>query len=139
MEDHRLFHGIHQLSRLLHKHLNITLQPYGLYSAQWSVLYVLRTKGTSTQSELCEYLAVEAPPMTRLIQRLVKQGYVSQVTSERDKRVKYIQLSEKAIKEFPIWEKAVLDMNESLVRNFPEDSQEKLAALIKNWLTQLEK
>ncbi|MEH7179064.1 MarR family winged helix-turn-helix transcriptional regulator [Neobacillus vireti] len=136
MTHHALFHTLHQLSRQLTKQLNEALKPLGLYSSQWSVIYVLHTKGSITQKELCEYLFVEAPPMTRTIQRLVKQGYVRQIPGE-DKREKYIQLTEDAIKEFPKWENAVSECNQALLTNFPQSSQQELARLQGLWLKEL--
>ncbi|MGM7637134.1 MarR family winged helix-turn-helix transcriptional regulator [Bacillus sp. Hm123] len=133
MNSHFLFHALHQLSRQLTKRVNTVLQPYGLYSAQWSVLYVLKEKGSLMQTGLCDYLAVEAPPMTRTIQRLVKQGYVKQVPGH-DKRVKMIMLTEQAEKEYPIWEKAILAANQELLANFPEEQQQHLHLLASDLL-----
>ncbi len=133
LNTHTLFHGVHQLSRELSKHLNEALEPFGLYSAQWAVLFVLKEKGTLTQSDLCQYLAVEAPPMTRTIQRLLKQEYIVQKQGE-DKRKKFIQLSTKALEEYPKWEAAVNKSNQALLASFPEDSQEELQRLVTEWL-----
>ncbi|MFK2826032.1 MarR family transcriptional regulator [Bacillus sp. B190/17] len=137
MELHLLFHSVHQLSRQIMKHNNNVLQKYGLYSAQWAVLYVLKQKGRLTQKELSEYLAVEAPPMTRTIQRLVKQGYVKQVPGE-DKRVKFIELTEQAEKEYPVWEREVLKMNEKTIAGFRKEDQQQLQRLVENWLSALD-
>jgi DNA-binding MarR family transcriptional regulator len=131
--NHKFFHSIHQLSRYLTKETNKALQPFGLFSAQWSVIYVLKMKGSLTQRELCDYLSVEAPPLTRNVQRLVKEGYVRQVPG-MDKRMKFIELTEKAQEEFPVWEKAVMETNQLLLRNFPMESQEKLEELVSDWL-----
>ncbi|MDM5330518.1 MarR family transcriptional regulator [Neobacillus sp. CF12] len=136
MTNHALFHTLHQLSRQLTNQLNEALKPFGLFSAQWSVLYVLHIKGSLTQKELSEYLFVEAPPMTRTIQRLVKQGYVKQIPG-KDKREKFIQLTEEAVKEFPKWENAVTQCNQALLGNFPETSQQQLLNLQSVWLKQL--
>ncbi|MDP4163884.1 MAG: MarR family transcriptional regulator [Bacillota bacterium] len=136
MNSHELFHTLHQLSRHLTNKLNEALKPFGLYSAQWSVIFVLKTKGSLTQKELCEYLFVEAPPMTRTIQRLVKQGYVIQAKGT-DKREKHIQLTEGALKEFPKWESAVFKINQSLLKHLPEESQNQLTELQSTWLRQL--
>ncbi|MFS0824411.1 MarR family winged helix-turn-helix transcriptional regulator [Bacillus sp. 1P02SD] len=135
---HELFHSVHQLSRQLTKHVNETLEPFGLFSAQWSVLFVLKTKGTSTQSELCDYLTVEAPPMTRNIQKLVKLGYVRQIQGT-DKRTKQIELTEKALAEFPNWEQAMIKMNQRLVENFPKEKQDQLQELLNQWFHQITK
>lgn len=134
----QLIHTLHQISRNLTNKTNEALKPFGLYNAQWSVIFVLKIKHSLTQKELCEYLSVEAPPLTRTIQRLVKQGYVRQVQG-KDKREKHIQLTEAAIKEYPKWEKAITDLNESLLVNIPEASQSELSALLSLWLQQLSK
>jgi MarR family transcriptional regulator, transcriptional regulator for hemolysin len=136
LTTHDLFHTLHQLSRQLTNNLNEALKPFGLYNAQWSVLFVLHTKGSLTQKELSEYLFVEAPPMTRTIQRLVKQGYVRQIPG-KDKREKFIQLTDEAVKEFPIWEHAVTECNQSLLKDLPETSQQELLTLQSVWLKQL--
>lgn len=132
-----LFHSVHQLSRKIMKHNNTVLQQYGLYNAQWAVLYVLKQKGRLTQKELSEYLAVEAPPMTRTIQRLVKQGYVKQVPGS-DKRSKFIELTELAEKEYPLWEQAVLSMNAKMIEGFPKEKQQQLRELVTEWLSALD-
>ncbi len=136
MISHELFHTLHQLSRQLTNKLNEALKPFGLYSAQWAVIFVLNKKGSLTQKELCDYLFVEAPPMTRTIQRLVKQGYVSQVQG-KDKREKHVRLTDIALQEYPNWEGIVNTVNQSLLRNFPEESQEDLLNLQKSWLQQI--
>jgi DNA-binding MarR family transcriptional regulator len=135
-EQHDLIHTLHQLSRQLMNRVNDVLKQHGLYHAQWSVIYTLKTKGSLTQKQLCEYLAVEAPPLTRTIQRLVKQDYVQQIQGQ-DKREKHIVLTEKALKEFPIWEKAVLELNKSLLQQMPAASQNELFELLHMWLMQL--
>jgi MarR family transcriptional regulator, transcriptional regulator for hemolysin len=131
-----MFHTLHQLSRNLTNQMNETLKPFGLYSAQWAVIFVLKTKGILTQKDLCDYLSVEAPPMTRTIQRLVKQGYVQQVQG-KDKREKHIQLTEDALKQYPTWEKSVNKLNQSLLMGLPEAAQSELFKLLNNWLHQL--
>ena len=136
MYTHNLFHTLHQLSRHLTNKLNEVLKPMGLYGSQWAVIYVLKTKGSLTQKELSEYLFVEAPPMTRTIQRLVKQGYVRQVPG-KDKRQKHIQLTEQALNQYPAWEQAVTEHNQTLLKEFPETSQEQLLELQTTWLNQL--
>jgi MarR family transcriptional regulator, transcriptional regulator for hemolysin len=134
--SHALIHTLHQLSRNLTNQTNEVLKPFGLYSAQWAVIFVLKTKGTLTQKDLCDYLSVEAPPMTRTIQRLVKQGYVQQVQG-KDKREKHIQLTEDALKQYPAWENSVNELNQSLLRGVPEAGQSELFKLQNNWLHQL--
>ncbi|WP_042461068.1 MarR family winged helix-turn-helix transcriptional regulator [Neobacillus dielmonensis] len=136
MISHEIFHTLHQLSRHLTNKQNEALKPAGLYSSQWAVIYVLKQKGSLTQKQLCDYLSVEAPPMTRTIQRLVKQGYVKQLPGQ-DKREKHVQLTDEALSQYSNWEKIVSDVNNGLLSQFPESSQKELFHLQKTWLKQL--
>lgn len=47
--NRHLIHQINQSARLIAKKANEQLEPFGLYSSQWSVLYCLRTIGPMTQ------------------------------------------------------------------------------------------
>lgn len=135
-EKHELFHSIHQLSRNLTKRVNAALEPYEIYSSQWSVLFVLKEKGSMTQKELCQYLAVEAPPMTRTIQKLQKLGLIEQIEGE-DRRKKYIGLTEKAITSYPVWEQAVMNVNDQIISGLSEPDQKELRVLVTKWLKKL--
>jgi MarR family transcriptional regulator, transcriptional regulator for hemolysin len=136
MNTHEIFHTINQLSRYLTNRINEELKPLGIYSSQWTVIYVLKTKGSLTQKELCQYLAIEAPPMTRTIQRLQTQGYVKQIQG-KDKREKYIQLTEEALSKFPSWEAATLEVNDSLLSALPSHSHELFLKQLKGWYERL--
>jgi DNA-binding MarR family transcriptional regulator len=136
MNTHEIFHTINQLSRYLTNRINEELKPLGLYSSQWTVIYVLKTKGSLTQKDLCQYLAIEAPPMTRTIQRLLTQGYVKQIQG-KDKREKYIQLTEEALEKYPIWEATILKVNDSLLSELPSDSHEQFYQQLKGWYQRL--
>lgn len=113
------FHGINQFSRHFSKLLNERLVPLGLYSSQWSIIYLLHEKGPQTQKELAAYLAIEAPSITRTVARLEKAGFIEK-TQGNDKRENRIVLTGEAISKYPIWleeiktcEKEVLsDINE---------------------------
>lgn len=135
-EKHELFHSIHQLSRNLTKRVNAALEPFEIYSSQWSVLFVLKEKGSMTQKELCQYLAIEAPPMTRTIQKLQKLGLVEQTEGE-DRRKKYIGLTEKAITNYPVWEQAVMNVNNQIVSGLSEHDQKELRIMVTTWLKKL--
>jgi MarR family transcriptional regulator, transcriptional regulator for hemolysin len=136
LNSHEIFHTINQLSRLHTNQLNDVLKPFGLFSAQWSVIFVLKTKGKMTQKGLSQYLSVEAPPMTRTIQRLEKQGYVKK-TQGNDKRENYIWLTDEALSQYPIWENAILDFNTTFLSALPIHSKEQLQSTLQLWLKKL--
>ncbi|WP_026585266.1 MarR family winged helix-turn-helix transcriptional regulator [Bacillus sp. J33] len=115
-----LFHSINQFTRHFSKLLNESLVPLGLYAAQWSIIYRLKTGGPSTQKELSSYLGVEAPTMTRTLARLEKAGWIKR-TSGQDKREKKISLTDAAINEYDTWLQSVRKSESQVLNNITEE------------------
>ncbi|CAM3913811.1 MarR family winged helix-turn-helix transcriptional regulator [Lederbergia lenta] len=114
-----LFHQLFQTSRIFAKNLNEKLSDLGIYSSQWTIIYCLKRSGPATQAELCQYLNVEAPTMTRTITRLVNAGWVSKTTG-RNNREKRIELTEAAHSTYPLWEKTVSEFEETALNGITD-------------------
>lgn len=114
------FHSINQFTRHFSKVLNESLVPLGLYAAQWTIIYRLKTGGPSTQKEISSYLGVEAPTMTRTLARLEKSGWIIR-TAGKDKREKLISLTDAAILEYDNWLAAVRSSESNVLQNITEE------------------
>lgn len=121
------FHSINQFTRHFSKALNESLVPLGLYAAQWTIIYRLKTGGPSTQKEISSYLGVEAPTMTRTLARLEKSGWITR-TAGKDKREKLISLTDAAILEYDNWLAAVRSSESNVLQNITE---EEISTMIK--------
>src|SRR5699024_3868903 len=88
-----IIHLLQQKSRYIKKCLDTGLIDHQLYSAQWSILYCLEQFGSMTQTEIKDYLLVEAPTITRTIEKLEKNGWITR-TPGKDKRARIISISE---------------------------------------------
>lgn len=72
--------------------INEQLGKYQLYSSQWALLRLLTDKGPHTFVDIANFMFIEKPSVTRLVQKLVELGYVETVAG-RDKREKLVQLT----------------------------------------------
>ncbi|MFJ7736254.1 MarR family winged helix-turn-helix transcriptional regulator [Lysinibacillus sp. NPDC097287] len=72
--------------------INLQLEKYQLYSSQWGLLRLLTDKGPHSLVEIANYMYIEKPSVTRLVQKLVELGYVETVVG-KDKREKLVQLT----------------------------------------------
>lgn len=72
--------------------VNEQLGKYQLYSSQWALLRLLKDKGPHTFVDIANFMYIEKPSVTRLVQKLVDLGYVETVAG-RDKREKLVQLT----------------------------------------------
>ncbi|WP_444508888.1 MarR family winged helix-turn-helix transcriptional regulator, partial [Enterobacter mori] len=71
-----------------------------------AVIFRINQTGSCTQTELCQYLNVESPTMTRTLTRMETMGWIIR-TEGKDRREKLISLSETAIKMIPVWQEEV--------------------------------
>ena len=72
--------------------VNVLLEEYQLFSSQWALLRLLKDKGPHTFVDIANFMFIEKPSVTRLVQKLVELGYVETVAG-RDKREKLVQLT----------------------------------------------
>jgi len=61
---------------------------------QWSVLACLWQKDKVTQQTLCSLTAKDKPSMTRLIDKLEKRNLATRVSTNNDRRINLIHLTE---------------------------------------------
>ncbi len=120
MERNNLFHIINQTSRQISKSFNEQLVPKGLYMAQWAVIRYVKKNGPSTQKQMCDYLHVEAPTMTRTLNRMEELGLI-QKTESLDRRAKIIRLTSQAEQTYPKWEKEVEAFEIPVIGTFTDD------------------
>ena len=69
--------------------LHLQLKPYGITETQYNSLRILRGAGPSglTCAEIAERLVNQDPDITRLVDRLQRQGLVRRERGEKDRRV----------------------------------------------------
>lgn len=70
------------------------LTQYGLKPGEFSVLWVIGLNPGVKQGVLAQQLVIKAAHMTKLVQRLVKAGFILRQTSDEDRRSVHLALSE---------------------------------------------
>lgn len=125
-----LIHELFQRSRLLSKELNLALKEHGLFAAQWSVIYSVYQHGEMTLTQIWKYLNVEAPTITRTVNRLEEMGWL--VTREgKDRREKYVSLTENAILQLSDIKKTIIRFEEQSLRGLSGEEEKLLMELLK--------
>lgn len=126
--DDNLIHLVMQLNRQLVKQMS----GHGLPVDQWRVLSLLRENPDGmTMGSICERLGVQAPSMTKLIERMVGDALVYRVPSTSDRRVIMIMASEKGLAVLEETDrKTVLQYNEALSSEFDRQDVERLQKML---------
>ncbi|WNV79394.1 MarR family transcriptional regulator [Bacillus atrophaeus] len=131
--NRHLIHQINQSARLITKKANEQLEPFGLFSSQWTILYCLRTIGPMTQKEIWSYLNVEAPTVTRTIKRLEENGWIQREQGE-DKREKLVVLTHEAEKKYDEINIKMLEFEEQLLAEYEDKEKEAFSHFLKLFL-----
>ncbi|WP_445593780.1 MarR family winged helix-turn-helix transcriptional regulator [Bacillus velezensis] len=132
--NRHLIHQINQCARLITKKANERLEPFGLYSSQWSILYCLKTIGPMTQKEIWSYLNVEAPTVTRTIKRLEENGWIQREQGE-DKREKLVVLTKEAELKYDSINQEMLKFEEDMLADFQDGDKEAFSEFLNVFLT----
>ncbi|WP_342599521.1 MarR family transcriptional regulator [Psychrobacillus sp. FSL H8-0483] len=124
-----LIHELFQKSRFLSYEVNITLKKHDLYSSQWSVLNCIQIHRKMTLTQIWKYLNVEAPTITRTVNRLADLGWL-EITPGKDRREKFVQLSARAIQDFPAIKASVMEFEDRMVSNLSNEEEKLLLELL---------
>ncbi|MFH1692170.1 MAG: MarR family transcriptional regulator [Candidatus Omnitrophota bacterium] len=121
--------------------LSVYLKDFGLTPARFNVLMAIKHQGKKegvSQVEISRSLIVTASNMTRLLDKLEKEGLIQRASQQGDRRVNFVLISEKGSKildrAWPGYEKKLRD----LIKDLPQGKQKSLAALLMEWFRKLE-
>lgn len=87
-----------KVSKKMIDKLNERLVLVGSTRVQWLVMYYLSTFGKMTQRELADKMNIKDSTVVRLIDRMEKEEIVQRVKDYKDRRVRYLMLTEKGEK-----------------------------------------
>lgn len=126
-----LLHQLFQTVRIISKGLNKSLEPYGLFSSEWSIITTLKEAGPMTQGALASYLNIEPPAVSRSLVKLEKKGLIKRM-SGIDKREKNVCLSADALRQYPKWLEVSGLHRQAVLTDLTEEKINELTVLLKN-------
>jgi DNA-binding MarR family transcriptional regulator len=93
--EHQLFLAIQRAAADLTQESAALLRPHGLSGAQYNILRILRGAGDEGLAcgEIADRLVTRDPDMTRLLERMERQGLVTRERASHDRRVVTTRLS----------------------------------------------
>lgn len=127
------------VSRLLARSLAARLAPKGIGYGQFPVLQCLWEEDGLTQKELSQRVRIEAPTMVRTLDRMEREGLVTRVRSETDRRQIHIQLTKKGQDLKSSLVPLAAEVNESALSGVTKKDRKHLDQLLAKVVGNLEK
>jgi MarR family transcriptional regulator for hemolysin len=94
--DDSLGYWVCSTSHALRRSLNAELAKEGITYRQWEVLARIALQGELSQSELADFLGIEAPTLVGILDRMERDGWLDRYCCPIDRRKKRIRATEKA-------------------------------------------
>nr|WP_263314899.1 MarR family transcriptional regulator [Mammaliicoccus sp. Marseille-Q6498] len=81
-------------------HINLILEPYELYAAQYKVLRDIVDHQPTTLVQVSKRSFIEKPTARKIIKKLIEYDFVQAVNSKEDKREKFLTLTDAGSQKF---------------------------------------
>lgn len=122
------------------KYIDEHLKEFGLTRSQLDVLYYLHQHANEhvCQKDIQDHLHISNPTVTGLLDRLEQKEYIVRIKGTVDKRVRYIEITEKAVQLKDNIKKIMTDLEKNMIAGFTPSQQDELCVLLDRVLHNLE-
>ena len=135
-------YGIALVYAALYNNISAYLNKYGLTPAKMNVLMITKHQGQAkgiSQVDIGKRLMVTASNMTRLLDKLEREGLINRSALAGDRRVKIIKVTPKASKLLDMMWPGYQTRLKALANEMPKEDQKVMAGLLQKWLGRLVK
>lgn len=139
-ENSKLIYSIGLLWGQISTKLDSMLGQYGLNISKFNILMIIKHIGGEQgiqQNEISKRLLVTASNITKLLDKLEKDGMITRNDKQGDRRVKLIKISEKTSKlldeVWPIYNKTIKEITSSINKT----NAKALDTILLEWLLKL--
>jgi DNA-binding MarR family transcriptional regulator len=139
-EEAKLIYTVGILWSQISTRLENVLAKFNLNIAKFNILMIIKHAGGKDgiqQNEISKHLLVTASNITKLLDKLEKDGMITRNNKENDRRVKLIMITKSASdlldKAWKIYQKEV----KSITAKMPEKEAKELNKKILEWLTNI--
>jgi MarR family transcriptional regulator, organic hydroperoxide resistance regulator len=109
---------------------NAALQGVELHVGQEMVLFHLTNEDGLTQTQLAERMCIEAPTLTRMLQRMEREDIIKRLADSDDARVSRVYLTEHARSLQPRIEECWMDLEQQTLAGLTQEERLLLRRLL---------
>lgn len=127
-----------KLHKAYTKSLSSRLAPYSVSPGYLDVLAILWHKHPQTQKEIHAQLDIEQATLSNTLQRMMRDQLITTQNDSKDRRLKYISLTQKAVDLQPIVQEALSDIQETTNKGLTFNDLRYFNRILKQMTQQLE-
>lgn len=136
--EHPLLNRLMHVNRSINQRFNRKLKPYKMRLSHFRVLHHVFMKEGATQNELAASLDLDKITMAKMMEKLVREGYVEKRADREDKRYYSVYSTSLAKEKQEEFREIVNEINEVLRDAFSEEESDNVVVLLDRLLERLE-
>lgn len=130
---------VKQLNNIMEMQFNHSLKQWDLTSSQFSVImYLLHNQDQEINQKMIETaFLLKGPTVTGIVKRLVEKGFIRRRPDAQDRRINYLELTEKGLALETIVCAEITRLEAATLRGISDDHLDLLEALLSQILKNL--
>lgn len=129
---------INRASRLILRHLDARLRPFGFAMSHLPVLRALADRSSLSQKDLAQLAGVEQPTMAEMLVRMERDGMVQRAPNPDDKRGTLISITRRSRARFPKARAVLVEGERGALAGFRDAEKVLLRELLQRVVRNLE-
>ncbi len=121
---------INRLAYKMNRDLNADLQRHGLHISHWRVLSVLDSRPASSINDLADYAMIEQSTLSRLLDKMERDGLLERERAHSDGRVRNVSLTQKGRRTYDTVRGLALVHTQRVVECLSDDQQAAFHAMV---------
>lgn len=119
-----------QAHRKLHLDLEKSLKKEGMQVEHWRILEILSNKHGQIAGDLAKIVLMNPPALTKMIDRMVANGYVHRLVDNIDQRKIRIFITDRGYEVFLRLQDLANDQNNNMIDRFGDKKMQRLKTLL---------
>jgi len=121
---------INRLAFSMNRRLERSLRVHKLTIANWRIMSVLNFNSTATVNELSDYAMIEQSTLSRMLQRMEKDGLLRIRQADDDARVRRIELTDVGYDKFLAVRDVIFEHIDRILKDVSETEKKSLLSLV---------
>ncbi len=134
-QEYRIARILNYIVNRNRSNVSADLKKEELTHADARILLILNHQGCLLQDDLVKQMYIDKSAVTRMLQNLIKKGYVKKKISEEDKRFAYVELTETGKNMLPVVGKVFDRHNQQMLLGFTKEEEQ----ILRNMLDKITK
>ena len=112
-------------------YLRPCLETIGLEVGQPKLLGYLSTNGSCSQKQLASYFDIDSAAVSRMLDSLEKNGFITRKTDERSRRSNLVEITEKGLQAHKEWRRHCRETEAIMLQGFDAAEKEQFAEFLR--------